>query len=106
MTTGTQLTEELRLVFKTWAPIGNPLLGGDYSKQRIKCNLSDKPEVTLTAQTSGVVVCSEWRKCKHHMEGGYSPCPVLVSESILKNMRSTNPKAKGFKFLAPRGALS
>ena len=71
-------------MFKTWISIGPPDSKGAYSKQKIFCKIA-KMEVTLTAQSNGVVVCSEWKKCGDHMRKGVlKSCPVVVAEEILQ----------------------
>lgn len=70
---------------KTWVTIGPPDSRGNYSKQTIFCKIANK-EVTLTAQSNGIIVCNEWRKCGSHMKRGVKPCPVIVAEAILKKL--------------------
>lgn len=73
-------------MIKCYETIGEPVLGGDYSKQKIQCFTAGK-EVTLTAQCNGVVVCSDWKKCRYHMKKGFHHCPVIVAEAVLISRR-------------------
>ena len=85
---------------KTWITIGPPDSRGTYSKQRIFCKVA-KMEVTLTAQSNGVIICSNWKKCKDHMRGGLRPCPVVAAEIILLRLRED----KQIKFVSEKASL-
>ena len=72
---------------KCYETIGKPEQGGHYSKQVINCFTANKT-VTLTAQMSGVVVCSDWKKCEKHRQRGVDHCPILVAEVVLLGERA------------------
>lgn len=82
---------------KCYETIGEPEQGGSYSKQKIECFTADKV-VTLTAQMTGVVVCSEWKRCDKHMKKGIDHCPILVAETVLITHRK-NAGGKRLRFI-------
>lgn len=106
MTTAPSIVEELGLIFHTWENLGEPEYAKDSSwqKQLILCKLTEK-SVTLTTQPSGVVICSNWKKCHQYMQRGYQPCPVVVHEAVTQRLREENPHVRGFKF-TPRAKFS
>ena len=84
-------------LIKTWIPIGPPDSRGNYSKQRIFCKIVNK-EATLTAQSNGIVVCSEWKKCGDHMKKGIlRSCPAIIAEERLLKALKMNRGARARK---------